>query len=91
MQVLDAETLFADIGCSIVAWIQNVSSAFNYCIKVTTKAVKLNVSIGCRHIASNGCSIMTCIQSVYSACNKCKQATMDAGLYTASMFTNPTL
>ena len=36
MQVFDAETLYAGIGCSIVACIQIASSACNYCIKITT-------------------------------------------------------
>ena len=38
IQVFDAETLFAGIGCSTVASIQSVSSACNYFIKVTMNA-----------------------------------------------------
>ena len=70
MKILDAEAWFAGIGCSIVACIQSVSSACNYCIEVTTNAkgtyaVKLDVSIGFRQIASNGCNKMFPLTVIY--------------------------
>ena len=90
MQVLDADNLFASIGFSIIARIQSVSSAFNYCIKALMDAgihaVKLNESIGCRQsVASIGFSINPFILSVSSACSYPIKAAMDAGIYAAKL------
>ena len=57
IQVLDANNVFASIGCSIIACIPSVSSPCNYriyaLIDAGIYAVKLSASIGCRKIASS--------------------------------------
>ena len=82
--------IVASIGCSIIPWIQSVSSSSNYCIRAKVKAgkyaTKLNVSIGWRIcLASIGCSINACHLSVSGAFIYCIKVKMDAGKHGAKL------